>query len=269
MRRFINIVFILFSTIQLNAQTISIEDIEIDLRNSYQEISACALSGTDTLGDSLKHYTESFNKKLHNYTLNYPATITYNFNSLRKDYIHISTSEDSLFRIYSWYNWNGGTMRDYGNVFQYKNKEHIYSNYNPNISEYIDEYVPFYSQIFTLSTIDKKYYLGINNGIYTSKDVSQSIKVFAIENDRLNDTINLFKTDEGMVNSIDLEFDFFSVVDRQERPLQLIKYDAIKKIIYVPILKKYQQISNRFEAYQFNGQYFEKIQKGRGFKLKT
>jgi hypothetical protein len=167
----------------------------------------------------------------------------------------IVTSEDSLFRIYSWDTWTGGTMHFFNNVFQY--------SYNGKIkTEFLelDEGDPsgFYSDIFTLRSGAKTYYLAINNGMYSSKDVGESIRVFAIENGVLNKNVKLIKTTTGMTGTIEVYFDFFSGVDRPERPVRVIKYDKNKKIIYIPVVYEDGKVTNKFIQYKFNGNYFEK-----------
>lgn len=174
--------------------------------------------------------------------------------------MYIVTSDDHLFRIYSWDTWQGGTMHDFENVFQYKSEEKVYSKL---IYESADDsekdYIPYYSELFTLRANNKTYYLAIANGIYSSKDLGQSIKIFTIENNTISDNARIIKTKSGLTNSISVDFDFFSVVDRPERPLKLIKYDADKKIIYIPIVLENGKVTNRFIRYKFTGQYFEKI----------
>jgi len=75
----------------------------------------------------------------------------------------------------------------------------------------------------------------------------------------LNDTLKLFKTKTNLLNEIEVNFDFFSVVQRPERPLRLIKYDPDKKIIYIPIVLENGKVTDRYILYQFKGQYFEQI----------
>jgi len=261
LKRAIIIFGLVFLTINLFSQTITIEQIETDLSKSYKEI----LFNSDAVDwDSLEIANKIFRKKIFNYTSNYPATLTHNFNSLKND-IYIVTSDDNLFRIYSWDTYRGGTMHDFEAVFQFKSNDKVYSKICYNAKE--SDYTPFYSQIFTVKTKDKTYYLAISNGIYSTKDAGQSIKAFAIENNSLNDTLKLFKTKTDLLNEINVYFDFFSVVDRPERPLRLIKYDTDKKIIYIPIVFENGKVTDKYILYQFNGQYFEHILTQRKSKL--
>ena len=50
-------------------------------------------------------------------------------------------------------------------------------------------------------------------------------------------------------------------MDKPERPVRLIKYDKIKKIIYIPIVLEDGKVTDRYIQYKFNGSYFEKVTK--------
>jgi len=117
----------------------------------------------------------------------------------------------------------------------------------------------FYSDLFTIKASNKTWYLAISNAIFSTKDIRESISGFSIENGTLNDTLPMFKTKKRLLNSIDVDFDFFSVVDRPERPVKLIKYDPAKKIVYIPVVEENGRVTDRFILYQFKGRYFEHI----------
>ena len=231
------------------------EQIDIDLHNTYLKLLSYRF-GDSIQWDSLDKENSIFSNKIIKYTSIYPQTLTFKFDSLSKDNIDIVSSEDDLLRIYSWDTWMGGTMHYFNNIYQYKSGEKVFSKFCN-----FDNGGPscFYSQIFTIKANHKTYYLAINNGIGSTRDAVQSIQIFTIENDSLNDTIKLIKTKNGFVNSIDVDFNFFSVVDRPERPLKLIKYDSERKIIYVPIVYEDGKVTDRFILYKFTGKYFEHI----------
>jgi hypothetical protein len=150
----------------------------------------------------------------------------------------------------------GGPMHFFNNIFQFRSGNKVYSK-TFNLKG--DDPSCFYSGVFTLKANNKTYYLAVGNGVYSSKDVSQFINIFAIENDSLNSTVKLIKTQSELTSQIGINFDFFSVVDRPERPLKLIKYDTQKKIIYIPVLKEDGAVTDKFILYQFTGKYFEEI----------
>jgi hypothetical protein len=59
-------------------------------------------------------------------------------------------------------------------------------------------------------------------------------------------------------NTLGFGFDFFSVVDRPDRPVQLIKYDGVKKTLTIPVVLEDGKVTGRTIVYQFTGQYFER-----------
>jgi hypothetical protein len=191
------------------------------------------------------------------------------FDSLRKDFnMRIVDSEDQLMKIYSWDTRMGGSRPFFANIFQYKVGTKVFSKvaYNQPYSPNGDynyknfENLPFYSQIFTLEANNKIYYLGINNTIYSRKEVSQSLRIFTIDENHLNDSIALIKTENGFVNTIDFNFNFFNLSDRPERPFRLIKYDSKQKIISIPTLDIKGNLSDNLIRYKFTGQYFELLE---------
>ena len=244
----------------LFAQIKSPKEIERDLKQAYQKILSARFEEDDYYFEKVDSLNVKFRDMLSEYTSLYPETLVYPFDSLKESKIDIVNSEDGLLRIYSWDTWAGGTFHFFENVFQYRSEGKVFSKVYfdiPSNDQVI--YIPFYSQIFSLKTKNKIYYLAINNGIYSAKDASQSIQIFAIENNEINDRVELIQTKEGMVNSIGVMFDFFSIVNRQERPFQLIKYDPKSKIIYIPIVLDDGKVTDQYNVYQFNGKYFELI----------
>ncbi|HPS13599.1 MAG TPA: hypothetical protein PLB87_09990 [Prolixibacteraceae bacterium] len=257
MKRLIFTLLLLFPYLSsLYCQTKTLPQIENELHQSYQKILSLRYDSEEVNWDALAKQNTIFREKMSKYISTFPQTITYEFDSLQKDGIDIITSNDQLLRIYSWETYTGGTMRLFGNLFQYQSGNKVFSVISDTINLEEGDYVPFYTQIYTLATNNRTYYLAINNGIYSTSDVSQSIKIFKIEKNRLVDA-NIIKTKSGLSNSIDVYYDFFSVSDRTERPLNLIKFDPEKKMILVPIVFENGKVTERFIIYQFKGKYFE------------
>src|SRR5690349_16721905 len=93
--------------------------IEEKLLAQYKRIHYWANDKSNDLSDSLVQADSLFCKTLLAFTSATPSTITFPFNELVKEGLTISTSEDGLFRIYSWDTETGGTMHFYLNVYQY------------------------------------------------------------------------------------------------------------------------------------------------------
>lgn len=251
-------------TIDVDYGDMTIKQIEADLSKSYNKMrshSIRAYNCGDGYDDSLDKESKIFRKKFLAYTSTYPKTFTCKFDLLQKKYnLHLQTSDDNLFRLYSWNLLCTSTMQGYEAIAQFKSGKNVYSKlYYDDAYNGEGVYVPFYSQIFTFKNRNKTYYLAIGTGIYSGVSLSQSIKAFTIENNSLNDTIKLFKTKTKLLNEIGFYFESYNVYDDAERPYRLIKYDKNKKTIYIPIVIEGGEVTNKYILYKFNGQYFERI----------
>lgn len=177
-----------------------------------------------------------------------PETITYAFLKLQKETdIYIATSTDKKLRIYSWDNNSGGTMRFFDQIVQYNANGKIKSNLK--VTE--EDAQSFISRIYSVRTAKKEtIYLTINNSIYSTKDAVQSVFAYKITNDKLN-LVSIFKTKKKMLSSIHCEFDFFSVVERPERPLELITFK--NNILNIPLINEKGTVTNKNLIYKWNG----------------
>lgn len=221
--------------------------------------------------DSIANANLQFEKKLLYYTSHYPSTINYPFNKLKNlEYSppHIVTSADNNFRIYSWDNMSGGTARFYDNVYQYKSEGKIHSCESPELdadSEHFD--MNEYDTIYSLPVKEKTFYLAKFYVRESSRDRVEGIWAFCIEkNDRLNDTVRLFKTDTTIDNFISYYYDLFATTDTLVGNNSTIYYDNKKRSIYVPVIVKDTNgelncLSHNFTEYHFNGRYFEAVKK--------
>jgi hypothetical protein len=210
--------------------------------------------------DSLLIANEQFQKKLLKYTSQIPATIGFDFKKLKGKGLTISTSDNGILRIYSWDTWTGGTMHFQQNVFQYKAGDKIYAKVISEPLNPDDQYsINWYIQVFTVKTSTQTYYLALYDRTYSMKDANQGVKVFCINGNVLNDSVKLIKTQSGIKNKLGFDYDFFSVVDRKERPIKLITYNPKLMTLRIPIVVGDGKVLNRFIIYRFTGKYFERV----------
>lgn len=249
------IICCLFVSRNLFAQTP--KAIEEDLLKSFKKIDDWSNDTSISANESLWKAKKTVGEKLYYYTNTFPVTITYQFDLLKKEHVNISTSDDGLFRIYSWDTWTGGTSHFFENVFQYK-----YGGGTKAILDTVKQegdIRPYYSNLYTLKTGNKTYYLGIYNGVYSTKDAGTGIQVFAIENGKLNDDVKIIKTTSGLHSEIYYDYDFFSVVDIPYGKRPTIYFDKATQTIHVPVVVDKGKVTNKYINYKFTGQYFEKV----------
>jgi hypothetical protein len=237
------------------------QHLQYDLLGQFEKISYWAdYDGTDSRVnkyDSLERANQVFATKLLSYTSRQPSSITEALTTLRDKGLRLATSDDGLFRIYSWDDQSGGTMRYFKTIFQYKSGGKLYSELIRNETTQ-EELGDWYSDIYTFKNAGTTYYLAVKHAIYSSKDCYQGIKIFSIENATLQHQVKLIKTKTGIRNELGFNFDFFSVVDRNERPVKLIHYDPTEKTISIPVVWENGKVTGKLIVYKFTGEYFEK-----------
>ena len=234
-------------------------EIEQELVGHIKNIQKWSSYGSDSNEALLSKENDIFKEKLLNYT-KIASTLEYKFSELKK-YLYLATSEDGKFRIYSWDTEGGGTMHFFENVYQFQGKDGKVYSKSSDLPE--GDAGAFVSVIFDLDTRNGQVYLARFSSILSNSGAYQSINLFKIEDNSLNDKIKLIKTKSGLTNKIGFEYDFFSVVDREERPIKLILYDKETKTIKIPVVIVDKDFSNgrvtdKFINYKFDGTYFLK-----------
>jgi hypothetical protein len=205
-------------------------------------------------GDSLVNANLKFQELLGKYG-KIPSTLSANFKELKDAGIYVTTSEDRLFRIYSWDTRLGGTMRIFYNVMQYKRGNRVFTK---AAQEKNFDAGKFYSKIYTHRDKGNAYYLACSSSIFSSRDIRQEISIFSISDKGLNENVKLIKTKSGLTDKLSLDYNFHSVADRKERPIELIKYDKDKGAIKLALVNDDLDVTNKLITYKFTGKYFEK-----------
>jgi hypothetical protein len=214
--------------------------------------------------DSIALADSIFKAKLLYYSGKVPATLIQSFNSLKNKGFTVSTSTDGLFRIYNWDNESGGTMRFYDNVFQFKNGNKVISGILPYCYQYEDgdPGCSYSDTIYTVKGSNKIYYAAIYGTVGSSKVSGEGVKFFAIENNKINDTVHLVKTKSHLSTHIDYELDNNSYGSQHSIGDGTILYDRKTNTIYIPLIWDDGTITKDYIKYRFNGKYFEKTKEG-------
>jgi len=158
--------------------------------------------------DSLK----AINKSLVNYLKTVgeknPATLKARFKL--HQWVNILTSDDGLFRIYSWDVCKEGTARSYDAVFQYKSGKRTKTFVMGDASEDEDsEGVvcsgEYYDRLYTIHTKDSgNIYLVVGYGEYASGLGGISLTAYKLRNGELIGAYPFFKTAKTIVGEINL-----------------------------------------------------------------
>ena len=207
---------------------------------------------------------DAFQAKLLKYTKT-ASTLRYKFAALAEE-MYIATSDDGRFRIYSWDLEDGGTMHDFASVYQFADAGgKVYSKTDEPTTVEDGGGGGFVTDIYTLDGAKGgKVYIVCSTFIGSTKDAAQSADLYRIEGDKLDDKVKLIKTKSGLTNELGFGYDFFSVVDRPERPIRLISFDKKTKTLKIPVViedKEFQsgRVTNKFISYRFDGTYFVRV----------
>jgi len=189
-----------------------------------------------------------------------PATLTYSFSRLKKE-MYVVTSKDGRLRIYSWDRQTGGTMHDFDSVYQYRGKSGKVHSWSATNEE--DSAGVFYHDLFQVDSSSGPIYLAVSTFIGSTSLSGASIDVMKIDADRLDVSAKLIRTGSGLQNSISFGYDFFTVVDRKERPVKLFRFDAATRSFSFPVVIEDDKtpqgrVTDKVIRYRFNGNYFVK-----------
>lgn len=240
------------------------EEIEQELLALLDEIekySSYKADYSDEQEQRLAEANRMFKTRLLEHTSRHHATLGYSFFKLAEK-MQIETSPDGNLRAYSWDTLTGGTMRMYENVYQFRGKEGVYST-----GSFYEEgdAGSFANDIFNVNTDDGAVYLIASTAVLSSSYRGQSIAAFRIDGIELVKGIKIFKTASGSTGSIGFGYDFFSVVDRSERPIRLFKYDEKTKAIMFPVVIEDDKtpqgrVTSSQIIYKFDGRHFIRMQ---------
>jgi hypothetical protein len=259
MSRFLVIALVLLSSIATFSQTPaaverelleSIAGLEKNAKGSPSDVAKLAKSNAEIESKLLKYGRRS-------------DILRYRFPKL-KGRMMITTSKDGNLRIYSWDSQTGGTAHWQENVFQYRTKGGKVAAESDGDRSEGEACNGFYHQIFQTDTPEGRVYLANSTAQCSTSLNQQTIEAFRIVGDKLDTKANAIKTRSGVTNKISFAYDFFSVVDRPERPVRLFSYNEATKTFRFPIVirdRKSPQgrVTNRFISYRFDGQYFVKV----------
>ena len=202
----------------------------------------------------------AFRDGLLKFTEEHAGTLRYSFPELSQR-IQIQTSPDQSLRVYSWDTLDGGTMHFYDNVYQFHGVGGVFSK-----GSYGEEGDPgsFVNGVANVETKKGTVYLVSSTSVFSTMERAQAISAYQVDGNSLSDGVKIFKTAEGLTNSIGFAYNFFSVVDREDRPIRLFEYDSKTKTVSFPVVIDDEEmptgrVTTSKIVYRYNGEYFVRV----------
>ena len=211
--------------------------------------------------EKLNPATEALKQKLMRYATR-PDVLKYAFPKLKEE-MFIATSKDGKFRVYSWDLQTGGTMHDYDRVIQFVGESGKTIAWSDGDGEF-EGGGGFYTDVFQVGTPKGPIYLMVSTSRASSSLNGQSINAVRINGDELDMKANVFRSASGLTNSIGFAYDFFTIMDRPERPIRLFTFNEARREFKFPIVIEDEKtpqgrVTDKFITYRFNGTHFVKV----------
>jgi hypothetical protein len=198
------------------------------------------------------------NKMLY-YTSKFPQTMRMDFKLLSTQDVNIVSSDDSLLRIYVWNERRMISNPEYKSVFQFAAANDVKSCTLPHCDTALTgASQAFFDAIYTLNVNNKTYYLATYLNRYQPNLREEGIKVFDIENGKLNDTVHLIETKTGIHNELSYKYDVLASGDAGSD--NGIVYDTAELTIEIPVVLDNGKMTGKHITYKFKDQYFEKVE---------
>ncbi|HYM36532.1 MAG TPA: hypothetical protein VET48_14125 [Steroidobacteraceae bacterium] len=149
----------------------------------------------------------------------------------------VVTSPDKKLREWAWDTKTGGSMPEIIMLLEYQTP-HGLAVTDPHDTTQEGNTPDWFDTIYTVhSKSGHTYYLPIISSQYSTKDVGSRIEAYEIVGDKLNTTVNLFRTPKKELHSIAINYDYFSnYSDALSRERFRIKLSPDAQILTIPVV---------------------------------
>lgn len=185
-----------------------------------------------------------------------PEMLSYSFPRL-KGKMHVTTSKDGRFRVYSWDEQTGGTMHEFNSVFQFRGADGKVHAATAPVAGFVHD-------IFQVNSADGTIYLAVSTFIASGSLSEQTMSAFKVVGTRIDSKVRVFRTPGGLQDSISFGYDFSSVMDRKERPVRLFTFNEARNSFSFPVVEEDEEtpqgrVTNKLINYRFDGKHFLKV----------
>ena len=255
---------LLFSIVLLvgvvSAQTPSA--IEKELLGYLDTMSKAGTYGGEYNEEKLSAASDLFKQKLMKYGVR-ADVLKFSFPKLSES-MFIATSKDGRLRVYSWDLESGGTMHDYDRVIQFVGSHGKVIAWTDGDENEYDGGGAFYTDVFQVASARGPIYLLASTSRASSSLTGATLRVMRVNGNELETKAKMIKTASGLTNDVSFAYDFFSVVDRPERPIRLFTFNEARKEFKFPVVIEDSEtpqgrVTNKSITYRFNGTHFVKV----------
>ena len=202
---------------------------------------------------------DNANRMLLNYLMDacrkQPQTLKYDFKLPENSDLQIATSDDKMFRIYSWNILKDTSVQYYSSVAQYETSRGVGTSVINNANA-LDKQAysgESYLRIYSINGNGRKYYLPVYKAIISEKDAMNGIAAYYIDGHTLKEA-DMFKAGEKTVKRIEYNYDISANFDlRKMKELSTIYIDKGK--LYIPVIDG-TKVTGKWLVYNFNGEKF-------------
>ena len=233
------------------------KSIEKDLLKSFDKIqnwnNSNFITPNDTDQNSLDKANNLLERKLIYYGKKYPSIINQVFKKLGG--LSVS-SDDGLFNIFSWDTYTGGTQHVFQTVVLYRSEKK--ASFLVDATSLSDNYTDAYDTLYTLTIGNKNYYLVTYYQILDLHARGEGIRIFSIDNGKLNSQAKIIKTKSGLTSKLYYQYDQ-TLTNADIMSEVTIAYDPKEKTITFPVINENGRQTDNVITYKFTGKYFERV----------
>lgn len=154
----------------------------------------------------------------------------------------VATSADNKIRQWAWNTWLGGTWPHYEMLLEYQTANGtVVIDPNENFDRDGEGNNGFWiDTIYMVRTKSgKTVYLPVFQHKFSTSSAAQSIEAWMIEGNKLNRSVEFFKTPQKMLSSIFVEYNYFSNYDYEEGGQRnVIRLSPDGKTLMIPLVEE-------------------------------
>lgn len=187
-----------------------------------------------------------------------PKSKDYQFSGLSEAGIHAVQSTDKKMRVFSWDDNTGGSMRFYTNLYQ------VFDGTKPEVylfrasQDTKAQETTHINEIHSFQADNKTYYVLLGQSPVSNRLVYELLQMVTLNGNRMHFKNNNILWEGKKVSTIFTSYDVLNLdQDTEEELVNLIKFDAVKRQINVPVVNSEDQFTKKHKTLHLVGNLFK------------